>query len=149
MEKTVPNWIPVAILIIAFLGFFDAVYLTANHFIGASVPCFETGGCDKVTTSSYSKILGIPVALLGALYYLSVIGLGMHLVQKRRFITFKLLHFFTYFGFGFSMWFVYVQAEIIGAWCVYCLLSALSSTLLFILSSVGFHRNAPAEVSGV
>lgn len=137
--KVVPNWIVIGILIIAFIGFFDAVYLTTNHYSGTVAPCFITGGCDQVTTSSYSKILGIPVALLGALYYLSVLFLGMLYAQKRNFLTFKLLHFLTYFGFAFSLWFIYVQAEIIGAWCVYCLLSAATSTLLFILSNIGFH----------
>jgi uncharacterized membrane protein len=145
MQKQVPNWIIIGILMIAFIGFFDAVYLTTNHYSGTVVPCFITGGCDQVTTSEYSKILGIPVALLGALYYLTVLFFGMYYAQKRNFLTFKLLNFLTYFGFGFSMWFVYVQANIIGAWCIYCLVSASTSTLLFILSNVGMYGKGKSE----
>lgn len=139
MEKRIPNWLLALILVIAFIGFFDAVYLTTNHYSGTTVPCFITTGCEQVTTSSYSLILGIPVALLGALYYLGILFLGMLYGQKCDFRVFKLLSYASFFGFGFSLWFVYVQAYLIGAWCTYCLLSASTSTLIFLLSNAGVY----------
>lgn len=152
MEKRIPIWLLASILVIAFIGFFDAVYLTTNHYSGTIVPCFVTTGCEQVTTSSYSLILGIPVALLGTLYYLSILFLGMLYGQKRNFTIFKLLSYASFFGFGFSLWFIYVQAHLIGAWCMYCLISATTSTLIFLLSNArvyGREKLKNTELEGI
>ncbi|HEX7553832.1 MAG TPA: vitamin K epoxide reductase family protein, partial [Geothrix sp.] len=53
-------------------GLVIAGYLTWEHFTGATTfACPQTGtiNCVKVTTSSYSSIVGVPVALLGLLYF--------------------------------------------------------------------------------
>mgnify|MGYP002133842483 CR=1 FL=1 len=135
--KKVPNWIILSILLIACIGFFDTVYLTTNHYRGTVAPCFITGGCDRVTTSVYSVIAGVPVAVLGMLFYFSILLLSAWYIQKEDMRAFKGLTLLSYIGFGMSLWFIYVQANIIGAWCVYCLLSATTSTLIFILANVG------------
>jgi uncharacterized membrane protein len=46
-------------------------------------------------------------------------------------------------GFVFSMWFVFVQAFLLHAFCQYCMLSATTSTTIFIISMYVFikHRN--------
>ncbi|HEY2297176.1 MAG TPA: vitamin K epoxide reductase family protein [Jatrophihabitans sp.] len=65
-------------LIPAVLGLVAAGYLTIEHYTSSSsLACPETGAinCAKVTTSSYSRIAGVPVALAGLVYFMVMIGL--------------------------------------------------------------------------
>jgi len=136
MNITLPKWLLSSLFITAFLGFLDAVYLTTSHYSGVIPPCYVVSGCEQVTTSSYSMILGIPVALMGALYYVAVLGLTLFYIDKKNPLAIKALRALTILGLLFTLWFLYVQAFIINAWCMYCLFSALTSTILFILAIV-------------
>jgi uncharacterized membrane protein len=136
MNIPLPKWLLGSILVTAFLGFLDAMYLAASHYIGVIPPCYVVGGCEQVTTSSYSLILGIPVALMGVLYYVGVLTATLLYVDKKYPLAIKALQGMTVLGFLFSLWFTYVQGFIIEAWCSYCLFSAFTSTVLFILATI-------------
>ena len=50
---------------IATLGLGVTIYLTVVHYAGITVLCSSKGNpCEAVQSSVYSKVLGIPVALL-------------------------------------------------------------------------------------
>lgn len=115
------------------LGLLDAGWLTVKHFTGGTVPCFVTSGCDTVTTSSYSEIYGVPVALLGALNYLVIIGLSLLVIDTNRSEWLKRLAWWTWLGFLFTAYLTAIQAFVLEAYCIYCLISAGLSTGLFIL----------------
>ena len=137
---TASRWYPLTILVVSILGFFDAAYLTIQHYTQFTLPCTITHGCDLVTKSVYSSILGVPVALLGALYYL-VIFLATYIIletKKTEYLRFVAIA--TIAGFLFSAWFVYLQLFVIHAICQYCMLSALTSTTMFALSVVYFSK---------
>ncbi len=132
--KIVPNSLAIFLLIIAFIGFIDAGYLTVNHFQNVVPPCSIVAGCESVLTSSYAVIFGIPIALVGAIYYLLVlIGVSAFLESKNVEIL-KWTLFFTLIGFLSSLWLIYIQAFILNSYCLYCLGSALTSTILFVTS---------------
>lgn len=118
---------------IAFLGFLDATYLTLSHYTGISLSCGLQDTCSIVTTSRYSMFFGIPVALGGALYYLAALILALFYIDTQSAKVAKFLGFFTIIGLLSSAWFVYVQLGILHAICYYCMASATTSTLLFIL----------------
>jgi len=121
-------------LAFAILGFLDAAYLTVEHFLNRVPPCSIVHGCEKVTTSSYSLIFGVlPMSLMGALYYLSVIVALILYLDLRRALIIKWTARFTVVGFLFSLYLVYLQLFVIKAICQYCMLSALSSTGLFVV----------------
>jgi uncharacterized membrane protein len=64
--------------VLAIAGLGVSIYLTIEHYSGSnSLACPDTGriNCLKVTTSSYSEVAGIPVALLGLLFYVAAIAL--------------------------------------------------------------------------
>lgn len=124
----------ISFLIVAFIGFVDASFLAANHFSGVTPPCFITQGCDVVTTSAYAKIVGIPVSALGVLYYLSQLILMIYFVDKKEERVLPLIVLSSTVGFGFSLWFTYVQVFLLKSYCTYCLFSGLTSTILFALS---------------
>jgi uncharacterized membrane protein len=57
----------------AVLGLLDAAYLTYEHLTASTtLACSDSGivNCAKVTTSSYSSVVGIPVAFLGLAYFI-------------------------------------------------------------------------------
>jgi uncharacterized membrane protein len=128
--QEVPNRIVTVLFVIALLGFCDASFLTIEHYRNVIPPC-TTAGCETVLTSSYSTILGIPVALFGMIYYLLIsIGLFAHIEGKHE-PSLRVVLLITIVGFVMSLWFVAAQAFIIHSYCLYCLGSATISTILF------------------
>jgi len=131
IDPIIPRKLKIIFLCVAFLGFLDASYLTMVHYLHIIPPCYIVQGCQSVTTSSYSFILGVPVALLGTSYYLVVFGLMLFYADTRKLWILPWITSTTVLGFLFSLWFLYAQAFIIREWCMYCLFSALTSTTLF------------------
>lgn len=123
-------------LILSVIGIFDTAYLTIKRFTHDSVNCSIFEGCDFVTTSVYSAILGIPVAVLGIIFYVAVLALSIfYLKSKNKKILTSILGLSSV-GFLMSLWFIYTQAFILNAFCLYCLVSAGLSTTIFILSLI-------------
>jgi uncharacterized membrane protein len=78
LDEDVPGWMRVATLVLAVAGLVAAAYLTFEHVTSStSLACPDTGriSCAKVTTSSYSSFLGIPVAVLGLVYFVVLVAL--------------------------------------------------------------------------
>lgn len=126
------NW---AFVVVSFSGFMDALYLSIQHFRGLPIICTILEGCNKVANSIYAEILNIPVAYLGVAYYLTIFLLALWFLAAKNRNTVLLMSGFTIVGFLASVWFVYAQVFIIKAICFYCMISALTSTLLFIVGS--------------
>lgn len=120
-------------LVVALAGFADSVYLTTKYYIG-TINCSVFSGCQEVLSSSYSDIFGIPTALLGAFFYLFILINILVYIQYKNKIATNVLAFIPTLGLLFSIWLVYLQLVVINAICIYCMGSALTSTLLFILS---------------
>ncbi|MFI5730902.1 vitamin K epoxide reductase family protein [Kribbella sp. NPDC051587] len=72
--------IPWLTLAVSVVGVLVSAYLTYEHFTaGTTLACPETGvvNCFKVTSSQYSKLFGVPVALLGLLFFLGMLALSL------------------------------------------------------------------------
>ncbi len=132
----IPKGLVWAFIVIGFLGFLDATFLTAEHYLGSLLNCPLFGDCEKVTTSPYAVIGGIPVALMGATYYLAIFVLGIAYFDAGRARILKFTANLTPLGLIASLWFLYLQIFVIKALCFYCLISAITSTLLFILGLI-------------
>lgn len=126
-------------------GFLDATFLTVEHYTGGTIPCSFLNGCDTVTRSTYSIFAGLPVALYGAGFYLLVIILAILYFQTKQIKFVKIIWSLSLLAFLASLYFVYLQVFIIKALCLYCLTSALTATLIFVLASV-FCRRARLHV---
>jgi uncharacterized membrane protein len=132
--QIIPKRLLLVFAAIAFIGFVDAMFLSANDLSGNVPPCLIAGGCEQVTTSVYSRIAGIPIAIFGTLYYVTLFALMLGYIEKGKSILIKLAALITTLGFIFTLWLVYAQLFLIHAICEYCLVSAGSTTILFILS---------------
>ncbi|OHA79721.1 MAG: hypothetical protein A2747_00215 [Candidatus Yonathbacteria bacterium RIFCSPHIGHO2_01_FULL_44_41] len=130
---SIPSWVIWAIIVLALIGFTDSAFLLAKRISGAPIPCFITSGCDTVSKSPYSILFGVPLAAWGVIFYLGIGFLTLLYVDTKSLVVAKLIPVATALGFLSSAYFVYIQKFKIGAFCVYCILSALVSTLLFVL----------------
>ena len=126
-------WWDAAVALIALVGLADAAYLTVEHITGRSVRCMIVSGCDEVLQSRYATVAaGVPVAALGALAYFTVFSLATLAAfgysGARRLIAPLVAVMFLA-----TLWFFYLQAFVIRAFCAYCLLSAAVTTTLTLL----------------
>jgi uncharacterized membrane protein len=79
-ERKGLGWLPWTTLVLSVVGVAVAAYLTYEHFTaGTTLACPDTGvvNCMKVTSSEYSKLFGIPVALLGLLFFVGMTALSL------------------------------------------------------------------------
>lgn len=134
-SQIIPNIFLLGITLIGFTGFLDSVYLTAKRFVGGPIPCFVFTGCDTVAQSPYALLFGVPLSALGIFYYLSVILLAIFYFGTKQQIAMKVFSLLSVVGFLASIYFIYLQAFVIKAFCFYCILSAVTSTTLFILGA--------------
>ena len=128
------NWKNKLIYFIAgasLIGFLDSLYLSASHY-SQSIHCSVISGCQEVLASPYSEIMGIPIAFGGVIFYLFILINALLYLDNQNKWSFKALVYIPIFGFLFSLYLTYLQIFVIGSVCQYCLLSALSSTFIFI-----------------
>jgi uncharacterized membrane protein len=116
------------------LGYIDATYLTIMHYRGAPLPCSIIEGCQVVAASGFAEILGIPLSLFGSLFYLSILLLAFAYIDFKKIFFTTLIYHLTRIGFIVSLFLTYLQVFVIRALCIYCLVSAVITTTLFILS---------------
>jgi uncharacterized membrane protein len=127
-------------LILGFFGFLDAAYLTIEHYKNITPPC-TIHGCETVLTSAFSTIGPIPVALLGALFYLAVMALCLLILIEGMQKLVKFFYLTVAVGFAFSIYLFLLQWLVIKSFCQYCLLSEVISTGLLILSGLKFRED--------
>lgn len=118
-------------IFIGLVGFLDATFLTIEHYRQAIPACAIVSGCKQVLLSSYSNIGFVPLSVLGMVYYAIIIIGALLFFDLRKLHFLHLLAAFSLLGIIASAYFIYLQIFIIKALCIYCLGSALTSTLLF------------------
>jgi uncharacterized membrane protein len=131
----------VAIGVLAVLGVGIAAYLTWVHYAGVKPLCLASGGCERVQTSSYAKLGGVPVAVIGLAGYLAILAsLGVRSPAGRMATA-----FLAFVGAGFSAYLTYVELFTIGAVCLWCVLSAVVIAVLAVLAGLRAWREAAAQ----
>lgn len=132
-SKPIPSWLITAFLVVSVTGFADAAYLAAERSLGKVPPCSILNGCEIVTLSRYSTVAGIPIALFGALYYLSMIIATLVYLDNGAIRQLYLAAYITILGLLASVVLVGIQLFVLKAICIYCMFSALTSTILWFL----------------
>jgi uncharacterized membrane protein len=130
----------VVLIMLATVGLGVASYLTYVHYAGIKPACTAGESCTKVQTSIYSQLAGVPVALLGLLGYVAILGsLLAPEGENSRLATMAL----TLVGFGFSAYLTYRELFSIHAICEWCVSSAVIMTVLVCTSAWRFLRGEP------
>src|SRR5256714_15046122 len=127
----------IILIVLRVAGVGVASYLTSVHYSGIKVLCTGQGSWAKVQTSQYSKLAGVPVALIGLIGYVTILAsLLLPESETSRFATVCL----TVIGFGFSAYLTGRELFSIHAICEWCVSSAVIITLLMCLSIWRFLR---------
>jgi len=130
--------------IVSLAGVADATYLTVQALTGETLSCGGSPDCFRVLGSSYAKVGGIPVALLGAVAYFCVFAFATfaafgHARARTLLIPTVGAMFLA------TLWFLYVQAFVLHAYCRYCLFSA---AITFLLAGLVIAVASSQEASG-
>lgn len=127
--------------VLAWIAFGVAGYLAYTSVTGSSVAgCGVEGanGCDIVLTSSWSKWLGVPVAVLGLACYASLaslaVVLGLRSPTANRWITTAFVMLSVVAALA-SIWFIGVQVFAIGQYCKFCLVTDACGIVLGIIAT--------------
>ena len=115
--------------IVSLAGLTDATYLSVQALTGETLGCGGSPDCFRVLGSSYARVAGVPVAMFGVLAYFSAFTFATFAAfgyARAR------LFFIPTIGAMFlaTLWFLYVQAFLLHAYCRYCLFSAATTFLL-------------------
>jgi uncharacterized membrane protein len=133
-----------AAAVIALAGLGIAVYLSVMALSGETAACGGSAGCAEVLGSSYAKIAGVPIALLGILGYFAVFCFATFAAfgykQARLLLGVTVSAMFCM-----TLWLLYVQAFLLHAFCRYCLFSAAFTFLLAGLAVAGMPPREIAE----
>lgn len=100
-------------------GLAVAGYLTWAHYADTQVVCVVGGGCETVQKSEYSEIAGVPVALLGLLFYSAILVLVAWDSAQARLGAATL----ALVGVLFAAYLVVLQLFVIDAVCVWCMVN--------------------------
>jgi len=114
-------------LMVSVAGAVLASYLAYQNVQGEAGVCVIAHGCSAVQNSSYGKILGVPVSVPGALLYVALtVAAAAWLWDARpgRAAITALAFYASLFGALFSGYLTYLEAFVIDAWCIYCVVSA-------------------------
>lgn len=134
----------IVLIVLTVIGVGLASYLTYVHYSGIKPLCGRNGGtCEKVQTSQFSKLAGVPVALIGLIGYVAILASLLAPEDERsRFATAAM----TLGGFGFSLYLTYRELFSLKEICEWCVSSAVLMTVLMCLSLWRFLRGdeAPA-----
>ncbi len=138
------------IILLAVFGFGNAYFVFTTARSGGTLPCFVVSGCAQVQNSSYSKLFGIPLSLLGSLYYIGLVILTIYLLLRVYHIKSldsvkRLLPWwmgYVGFGFVFSLYLTFLQIFVIQALCSSCLLSFLDSLIITTLALILWKRSS-------
>ena len=127
-------------LVVAVLAIGLTAYLVYVHYSGAKPACTAGQSCLKVQTSIWSKLDGVPVALIGLLGY---IGIFLSLLIPDRDETRLATLGMTLAGFGFSAYLTYREIFSIKAICEECVSSFVLVAILLGCGVVRYVRGAP------
>jgi uncharacterized membrane protein len=116
-------------------GLAVSIYLTITHFTTQVKLACSAGGtidCEKVTTSSQSYVLGIPVAVLGVAYFVVALGLCLPAAWRSRAPLLRTARIaWVVAGVAMVVWLVYAELFEIDAICLWCTVVHAVTVALF------------------
>jgi uncharacterized membrane protein len=129
-----------ALLVLTFVGIGIASYLTYVHYNGLAPICAVGHGCEKVQSSRYAKVGGVPVPLIGLAGYLGILGSLLLRGELARLATAGM----AYVGVAFSGYLTFLELFRIHAICQWCVGSATVMTAIAVLGTIRVLRE-PGE----
>jgi len=136
-----PRWLAPASLALGLAGLAVATYLTVEHYTASkTLACPETAvlNCQKVTTSAQSVVLGVPVALLGLLFFIALVPLCLPLAWRSAHPAVRWGRvLFALIGVCFVLYLIYAELFVLDAICLWCTAVHVITLALFAVIALG------------
>jgi uncharacterized membrane protein len=117
-----------AIAALALLGLAISAYLTYVHYAGIEPVCSSISNCERVQSSDYAELVGIPVAVLGIVGYAAILASLTMRVDVTALIA--------YLALAFSAYLTWAELFKIDAICQWCVASAIITLAIAVLATV-------------
>jgi uncharacterized membrane protein len=136
---------------LALAGIFLSAYLALYKLGYIGVIACSIGSCETVQTSRWATFLGMPVAVWGVGFYVTAFVVAMAGVQgpfadsPRPSVALVAL---SGWGVLFSAWLTYLELFVIDAICMWCIVSAILVTIIFVVSLLDLRDWRGAEAVG-
>jgi uncharacterized membrane protein len=131
----------IAIAVLGLCGFFVARHIRNEKHAERPLVCPIHFDCDTVVHSDYSKFFGVPVEILGMIYY-ACVTLGYVVLsfmpEALPILLIDSLILISIVAFLFSVYLTIVQSFVIKKFCSWCLVSACICILIFTLTLVSY-----------
>ena len=132
-----PTWLGPTTLVLAVAGIAVSAYLTYTHYGSTAIlACSGSGlvNCERVTTSAQSIVAGVPVAVLGLVWFAVTAALvspagwrsSAPWVRWARLVDLAA-------GMAMVLWLVYAELFVIRAICLWCTVVHVLVFVLFVL----------------
>lgn len=142
-----PRWVSPASLLLAVVGLSVSTYLTVAHYgTGVALACPDTGviNCEKVTTSPQSVIAGVPVAVLGLVFFGSMVLMNVPRAWRCPSLQVRVARAgLATTGVAFAMYLVYTELFTLHAICLWCTSAHVIAFLLFAVVLLGESLGRP------
>lgn len=116
--------------VLSLAGAVLSAYLWQAKVGATSLVCGPVGDCVTVNSSAFSEVLGVPVALLGMLMYLSLAAILLVVWRRPYTVLLNLGFALALAGALFSLYLTGIEAFLLGAYCVWCLTSWVLITVI-------------------
>ena len=131
------------LVLLAVIGIVASSLALREHYrTEGFAPCDinDRWDCGIVNKSPFAVLAGVPVAAIGIAGYLLMGALAL----KR---AYRLLLATAIIGLGFSLYLAHIERDILGVWCIYCVISLGTISLISMLSlAKALVRPVPAEL---
>ena len=135
--------INIFLIVLALVGIGITIYIHHLKKTGKKPVCIIGKGCNTVIHSKYANILGLPLEVLGFIYYATVallaILLSIGVLQISVFPISKVLLLLGTLALLFTIYLTYIQGAVLKMWCQYCLSSALVTFFIFLVELIPYY----------
>lgn len=138
-------WLLMALLSLP--GLAAASYLTYSHYADQPTVCSGIGNCELVQTSEYSKVAGVPVALMGLLYFVALGAIAWaRLLRAPVAVAWALPVVFSLAvgGTAFVTYLTSIELFVLHAICIWCVSVAVMTVMNLALALWARAGEAPA-----
>ncbi len=144
-----PVWLAPVTVTLNVLGLLVSAYLTFEHFTANSTLACSIGGvvdCAKVTSSPWSTFMGVPVALLGLVFFAVTLWLCLPATWRRTdgWLDPARLAWLTV-GLGMALYLVWAELFRIHAICLWCTVVPVLAFALWVAVLFGQILSGPAD----
>lgn len=137
----VPSWAQLVSLALSLAAVGIGSYLTVTHYADpAALACPDTGivNCTLVTTSSWSSVAGVPLALVGLVWAAVMTALTVPWAWRARSPWVRRVRLgLAGAGAAMVLYLVYVELFRIGAVCLWCTAMHVTAVSLFAVVLAG------------